>query len=99
MSEENIRRIYLTCGSIFLLAFCLAAAFSVVSLGPGDKAVLMAVIALTVAMAVLLFNTTMLFGGNGGSKVLATAKVLLWLSFLLIVSALILCLVSMVASL
>jgi hypothetical protein len=99
MSEGNIRRIYLTCGSIFLLAFCFAAALSILSLGPGDNTVLIAVIALTVAMAVLLFNTTMLFGSNGGSKVLATGKVLLWLSFLLIVSALILCLVSMVGSL
>jgi len=100
MSEgSSSQRVYLTCGSVFLLIFCFVTALSIVSFGPGDNAVLIAVIALTVAMAVLLFNSTMLFGSNGGSKVLATGKVLLWLSFLLIVSALILCIVSMVGSL
>lgn len=99
MSEGNIRRVYLTCGSIFLLVFCFTTALSIVSLGPGDNIVLMAVIVMTVAMVVLLFNTTLLFGSNGGPKVLATGKVLLWLSFLLIMSALILCLVSMAGSL
>ena len=99
MSEGNIRRIYLTCGSVFLLVLSLAAAISILSLGPGDTIVFIAVIVLTVAMGVLLFNTTMLFGSNGGSDVLTTSKVLLWLSFLLIISALVLCLISMVGSL
>jgi hypothetical protein len=99
MSEGNSQRIFLTCGSILLLVFCFAAALSIVSSGPGDNAVLIAVITLTVAMAVLLFNSTLLCGSNGGSRVLATGKVLLWLSFTLIVSALILCLVSMGGSL
>ena len=99
MSEGNIRRIYLTCGSVFLLVLSLAAAISILSLGPGDTIVFIAVIVLTVAMGVLLFNATMLFGSNGGSDVLATSKVLLWLSFLLIISALVLCLISMVGSL
>ena len=99
MSEGNIRRIYLTCGSVFLLVLSLAAAISILSLGPGDTIVFIAVIVLTVAMGVLLFNATMLFGSNGGSDVLATGKVLLWLSFLLIISALVLCLISMVGSL
>ena len=99
MSEGNSRRIYLTCGSVFLLVFCFVTALSIASFGPGDNIVLTAVIALTVSMAVLLFNSTMLFGSNGGSKVLATGKVLLWLSFLLILSALILCVVSMAGSL
>ena len=99
MSEGNIHRIYLTCGSVFLLVLCFAAAISILSLGPEDKAVFIAVIVLTVAMAVLLLNATMLFGSNGGSKVLTTGKVLLWLSFLLIISALVLCLISMVGSL
>ena len=99
MSEGNSQRIYLTCGGIFLLVFCFAAALSIVSFGPGDNTVLTAVIALTVTMALLLFNSTMLFGSNGGPKVLATGKALLWLSFLLIALAIILCLVSMVGSL
>lgn len=99
MSEGNSQRVYLTCGSIFLLVFCFAAALSIVSVGPGDNIVLSAVIVLTVTMAVLLFNSTLLFASNGGSKVLATGKVLLWLSFMLIVLAIILCIVSMVGSL
>ena len=99
MSEGNSQRIYLTCGSLFLLVFCFAAALSIVSAGPEDNIVFAAVIALTVTMAVLLFNSTLLFASNGGSKVLATSKVLLWLSFLLIALAIILCIVSMVGSL
>ncbi len=99
MSQENSQRVYLTCGSLFLLVFSFTAAWSIVSAGPGDNIALTAVIVLTVAMAVLLFNSTMLFGSNGGSKVLATGKVMLWLSFLLIASALVLCLISMVGSL
>ncbi len=99
MSEENIRRIYLTCGSTFLLAFCLAAALSIVTYGPSDNAVMIAVIVLAVSIAVLLFNSTILFGSNGGSKVLATGKVLLWLSFMLMTSAIILCIISMAGSL
>ena len=99
MSEGSSQRVYLTCGSIFLLIFCFVTALSIVSLGPGDNFVLTAVIVLTVSMTVLLFSSTMLFGSNGGSKVLVTSKVLLWLSFLLIVSALALCIVSMVGSL
>lgn len=99
MSNGSSQRIYLTCGSVFLLVFCFATALSIVSLGPGDSAVMMAVIALTVSMAVLLFNSTMLFGSHGGPKVLTAGKVLLWLSFLLIASAILLCLASMVGSL
>ncbi len=99
MSDGNSQRVYLTCGSVFLLVFCFATALAIVSLGPGDNLVLMAVIALTVSMAVLLFNSTMLFGSQGGSKVLRAAKVLLWLSYLLIALAILLCLVSMTGSL
>jgi len=99
MSEGNSRRIYLTCGSVFLLIFCFATALSIVFLGGGDNFVLAAVVVLTVSMAMLLFNSTMLFGSNGGPKILMAGKVLLWLSFLLILLAIILCIVSMVGSL
>ena len=99
MSEENIRRIYLTCGSAFLLVFCLTAALSIVTYGPSDSAVMIAVIVLAVSIAVLLFNSTMLFASSGGLKVLAAAKVLLWLAFILMVSAIVLCIISMTGSL
>ena len=82
-----------------MLMFCFVTALAIVSLGPGDPAVLMAVIALTVSMAVLLFNSTMLFGSHGGAKVLTVARVLLWVSFLLITLAIVLCIGSMVGSL
>ncbi len=99
MSDGNNQRVYLTCGSVFLLVFCFATALAIVSLGPGDNLVLMAVIALTVSMAVLLFNSTMLFGSQGGSRVLMAGKVLLWVSYVLIALAILLCLVSMTGSL
>ena len=99
MSEGNSQRVYMTCGSVFLLHFCFATAIAIVKLGAGVKAEVFAVIALAVTMAILLFNFTLLCGSDGGSKVLATAKTLLWLSFLLIAVAIVLCVVSMSGSL
>ena len=64
MQEESSQRVYLTCGSVFLLIFCFAAALSIVSAGPGDNSALTAVIALTVSIAVLLLNSRMLFGSD-----------------------------------
>ena len=99
MTEGNSQRVYLTCGSVFLLLFCFATAISIVKLGAGVQVEVIAVITLAVTMAILLFNSTLLCGSNGGPKVLAIGKTLLWLSFLLIAVATILCIVSMAGSL
>ncbi len=99
MSETNSQRIYLTCGSAFLIFFSFAASIAIVIFGSGHKVEVFAVMALAVTIAVLLFNATMLFGSNGGPKVLASAKVLLWLAFLLIAVAIVLCVISMTTSL
>lgn len=99
MSEGNSQRVYLTCGSVFLLHFCFATAIAIVKLGAGVQGEVFAVIALAATMFILLFNFTLLCGSNGGSKVLMIGKTLLWLSFLLIAVAIILCIVSMASSL
>jgi len=99
MSEGNNQRVYLACGSAFLLIFSFATAFGIVTLGDGAQVEVIAVIALAVTMAILLLNGTLLCGTSGGPKVLATAKKLLWLSFLLMVVAIGLCIVSMAGSL
>ena len=99
MSNKGSQRIYLTCGSVFLLTFCFVTALCIVSFGAGAGVEVIAVMSLTLCMAVLLFNSTLLFASQGGPGVLATAKWLLWLSFLLIASAIILCFVSMAGSL
>ena len=59
----------------------------------------LAAIALAASMGVLLFNATLLFGSKGGPGILAFCKVLLWLSFLIIATALGLCITSMSGSL
>ena len=99
MIEGNGQRIYLLCGSVLLLVFSFSAALQIMQHGTGARVELMAIIALAVTMAVLLFNATLLCGSNGGSKVLAAGKALLWLSFLLTAAAISLCIVSMVGSL
>lgn len=99
MSEGIAQRVYLTCGSVFLLVFCFATALAIVKLGTGVQVEVLAVIMLATTMAILLFNSTLLFGGNGGPKVLSIGKALLWVSFLLIAAAIMLCIVSMAGSL
>ncbi len=99
MTEGNSQRMYLTCGSMFLLLFCFTTAIAIVKHGAGVQVEVIAVMALAVTMAILLFNSTLLCGSNGGSKVLAIGKTLLWLSFLLIAVAIVLCIVSMSGSL
>lgn len=98
MSEGNRQRVYLTCGSVFLLHFCFATALAIVKLGAGAQVEVFAVIALAITMAILLFNFTLLCASNGGVKVLKIGKTLLWLSFLLIAAAIMLCIISMAAS-
>ena len=99
MSEGNVQRLYLACGSAFLLIFSFAAAIAITTLSDGVQVEVIAVITLAVTMAILLFNGTLLCGSNGGAKVLATAKTLLWLSFLFMAVAIVLCIVSMSGSL
>lgn len=99
MTEENGQRVYLTCGSVFLVLFCFAAAIAILRLGAGVRIELIAVIVLAVTMAILLFNSTLLCGSNGGLKVLKISRTLLWLSFFLMTVAIGLCIVSMAGSL
>lgn len=99
MTGESNQRVYLTCGSVFLLLFCFATAIAIVEIGSGMQFEVIAVIALAVAMVILLFNSTLLCGSDGGTKILKISKTLLWLSFLLIAAAIGLCIVSMAGSL
>ena len=99
MSQENNQRIYLACGTAFLTIFSFAGALTIVWLAAGSQLEVIAVMALAVSIAVLLFNATLLFGSKGGPGILALAKVLLWLSFLLIATALGLCITAMTVSL
>jgi|WetSurMetagenome_2_1015567.scaffolds.fasta_scaffold577061_1 hypothetical protein len=99
MVEGNSQRIYLTCGSAFLLVFCFAAMLGIIKVGTGAQVEVIAVIVLSVNMAILLFNVTLLCGSNGGAKVLAAGKTFLWLSFFLIAAAISLCIVLMLRSL
>lgn len=52
-----------------------------------------------VSAAVLLFNSILLFGRQGGFRVLAIGKIMLWFSLLLITVAIVLCVVSTAGSL
>ena len=88
MSESNTQRIYLACGTVFLAIFSFAAIIATVMLSPGDQLAVAGIITLTISMAVLLFNATLLFASRGGSGILAFTKVFLWLSFLLSAAAL-----------
>ena len=88
MSESNTQRIYLACGTTFLTIFSFASIIATVIFSSGDQLAVAGTMALTVSIAVLLFNATLLFASRGGSGILAFAKVLLWLSFLLIAAAL-----------
>jgi hypothetical protein len=99
MVEGNSQRIYMTFGNAFLLVFCFAAILGIIKLGTGAQVELIAVIVLSVNMAILLFNTTLLCASNGGAKVLAAGKTFLWLSFILVAAAISLCIVSMVRNL
>ena len=99
MSEGNIQRVFLACGSALLLIFSFATAVAIGTFGSGVQFETIAAIALAVTMAILLLNETLLCATNGGQKVLATAKTLLWLSFLLMAVAIGLCIVSMSGSL
>ena len=99
MLDGNGQRVYLTCGSVFLLIFCFVTVIAIATLGGGGQEQTMAAIALVVTVAILLFNTTLLCGSNGGTKVLATAKVLLWISFLIAAVAIAICIVGMAGSL
>lgn len=99
MTDGNGQRVYLTCGSVFLLIFCFVTVIAISTLGTGGQDQTMAAIALVIAVAILLFNATLLCGSNGGAKVLATAKVLLWFTFLLAAVAIAICIVGMAGSL
>jgi hypothetical protein len=99
MSESNNQRIYLACGTVFLTIFSFAGGMAIVTSAPGGQLEVAAVIALAVSIVVLLFNATLLFASKGGPGILAFAKVLLWLSFLIIATALGLCITSMAGSL
>ena len=99
MSNVNGQRVYLTCGSVFLLIFSFVTVIAIATLGTGGQVQTMAAIALVITVAILLFNATLLCGSNGGTKVLTTAKVLLWFSFLLAAVAIALCIVGMAGSL
>jgi len=99
MSESNNQRIYLACGTAFLAIFSFAGAIAIMMFATGGPLEVAAAIALAVSIAVLLFNATLLFGTKGGPGILAFAKALLWLSFLIIATALGLCITSMAGSL
>lgn len=88
MSESNNQRIYLACGTVFLTIFSFAAVIATIMFSPGDQLAVAGTIGLAVSIAVLLFNTTLLFASRGGPGILTIAKALLWLSFLLIVAVL-----------
>jgi hypothetical protein len=96
MPGGNGQRVYLTCGSVLLLVFSFAIVIAIATLGSGDQPQLLAAIALVATVGILLFNATLLCGTNGGPKVLAAAKVLLWFSFLLAAVAIAFCIASMV---
>ena len=96
MSEAIQQRKYLSFGSILLLIFSFAAGLTITMLGASDQLAVISVIVFSITLVILLFNTTLLCGTNGGEKVLAIAKTLLWFSFLLIAAAISLCIVLMV---
>ena len=99
MPDGNGQRVYLTCGSIFVLIISFALAIAVLTLGDGGPDQTMVCIALVITIAILLFNVTLICGSNGGTKVLATAKVLLWFSFLFAAIAIAIGIVGMAGSL
>ena len=99
MSEAIQQRRYLVFGSILLLIFSFAAALTITTLGASDQLAIISVIIFSITLIILLFNTTLLCGTNGGAKVLATARTLLWFSFFLIAVAISLCIALMVRSL
>jgi|GEM_PF-6171225 len=99
MSQESVQRIYLTCGTVFLLVFAFANAIGIVTLASGSYVeLLIAVILLVASMAVLLLNATMLFASSGGPYVLTAARVLLWLSFAMVAPAIVLVIIAMARS-
>ena len=99
MPDGNGQRVYLTCGSIFVLIISFALGIAILTLGEGGQDQTMATIASAITVAILLFNVTLICGSNGGTKVLATAKVLLWFSFLLAAIAIAICIGGMAGSL
>ncbi len=104
MSEGNIQRLYLACGSAVLLIFSAATAVAIatfgdIQAGDGVQADMIAVIALAVTMAILLLNETLLCSTSGGPKVLSACRTLLWISLLLMVFPMWLCIVLMAHSL
>ncbi len=98
MSESNNQRIYLACGTVFFTIFSFACGIAIFMFAPGGQLDMAAVMALVASIAVLIFNATLLFASKGGPGILAFAKVLLWLSFLIIAAALGLSITSMAGS-
>ena len=99
MPDSNNQRIYLACGTAFLTIFSFACGIAIFMFAPGGQLEMAAAIALAASIVVLIFNATLLFATKGGPGILAFGKVLLWLSFLIIATALGLCITSMTGSL
>ena len=98
MLEEKQQRTFLVTGSIFLTFINLFTILILaVAQAEGDF-IRIAAISYAISMLLLAFDTTLLCATQAGQGILKAGRVLLWIGFLLLMCAHVLCIVTYITS-
>jgi hypothetical protein len=98
MLEEKQQRTFLVTGSIFLTFINLFTILLLVATEAEGDFIRFAAIGFAISMLLLAFNTTLLCTTQAGQGILKTGRVLLWIGFLLLMCAYVLCIVTFITS-
>ena len=98
MLEEKQQRTFIVTGSIFLTSINLFTILILAAAEAEGDFIPFAAIGFAISMLLLAFNTTLLCATQAGQGILKTGRALLWIGFLLLVCAYVLCIVTFITS-